>query len=95
MAILNDAIAGLKGDTIRIETAFKLYITYGFPLDQPPDVARGRDLKVDEGQHNVAMDKQRKWPARQAILLATTAKAWKSTAALNFSVTPSWKIPAA
>jgi len=59
MAILNDAIAGLKGDTIPGETAFKLYDTYGFPLDLTADVARERDLKVDEDGFNVAMDKQR------------------------------------
>ncbi|MCA6126530.1 alanine--tRNA ligase [Thalassolituus oleivorans] len=59
MAILNDAIADLKGDTIPGETAFKLYDTYGFPLDLTADVARERDLKVDEDGFNVAMDKQR------------------------------------
>ncbi|MFP6845735.1 MAG: alanine--tRNA ligase [Thalassolituus sp.] len=59
MAILNDAIADLKGDTIPGETAFKLYDTYGFPLDLTADVARERDLKVDEDGFNAAMDKQR------------------------------------
>ncbi|WP_320820196.1 alanine--tRNA ligase [Thalassolituus sp.] len=59
MAILNDAIADLNGDTIPGETAFKLYDTYGFPLDLTADVARERDLKVDEDGFNVAMDKQR------------------------------------
>ncbi|WP_300427081.1 alanine--tRNA ligase [uncultured Thalassolituus sp.] len=59
MAILNDAIADLQGDTIPGETAFKLYDTYGFPLDLTADVARERDLKVDEDGFNVAMEKQR------------------------------------
>jgi alanyl-tRNA synthetase len=59
MAILNDAIADLQGDTIAGETAFKLYDTYGFPLDLTADVARERDLNVDEDGFNVAMDKQR------------------------------------
>ncbi len=59
MAILNDAIADLDGDTIPGETAFKLYDTYGFPLDLTADVARERDLKVDEDGFNSAMDKQR------------------------------------
>ena len=59
MAILNDAIADMSGDTIPGETAFKLYDTYGFPLDLTADVARERDLKVDEDGFNVAMDKQR------------------------------------
>ena len=59
MAILNDAIADMQGDTIPGETAFKLYDTYGFPLDLTADVARERDLKVDEDGFNVAMEKQR------------------------------------
>lgn len=59
MGILNEAIAGLKGDTIPGETAFKLYDTYGFPFDLTADVARERDLKVDEDGFNAAMDKQR------------------------------------
>jgi alanyl-tRNA synthetase len=59
MAILNDAIADMSGDTIPGETAFKLYDTYGFPLDLTADVARERDLKVDEDGFNVAMEKQR------------------------------------
>ncbi|MEC7546845.1 MAG: alanine--tRNA ligase [Pseudomonadota bacterium] len=59
MAILNGAIADMSGDTISGETAFKLYDTYGFPLDLTADVARERDLKVDEDGFNVAMEKQR------------------------------------
>jgi len=59
MAILNDAIAGMEGDTIPGDTAFKLYDTYGFPLDLTADVARERDLKVDEDGFNTAMEKQR------------------------------------
>lgn len=59
MAILNDEIAELAGDTISGEAAFKLYDTYGFPLDLTADVARERGLKVDEDGFNVAMEKQR------------------------------------
>ena len=59
MSILNEAIAGLKGDTIPGETAFKLYDTYGFPFDLTADVARERNLKVDEDGFNAAMNKQR------------------------------------
>lgn len=59
MGILNDAIADLQGDTIPGETAFKLYDTYGFPLDLTADVARERDLKVDEAGFDAAMEKQR------------------------------------
>ena len=59
MAILGEEIAKLKGDTIPGELAFKLYDTYGFPLDLTADVARERNLKVDEAGFNAAMDKQR------------------------------------
>ncbi|WP_221800902.1 alanine--tRNA ligase [Oceanobacter mangrovi] len=59
MAILNAEIAELSGDTIPGEVAFKLYDTYGFPLDLTADVARERDLKVDEEGFDVEMNKQR------------------------------------
>lgn len=59
MAILNDTIAGLDGDIIPGETAFKLYDTYGFPLDLTADVARERELQVDEAGFDAAMEKQR------------------------------------
>ncbi|MEN9465544.1 MAG: hypothetical protein RL217_1725 [Pseudomonadota bacterium] len=59
MAILGEEIAKLKSDSIPGELAFKLYDTYGFPLDLTADVARERNLKVDEAGFNAAMDKQR------------------------------------
>lgn len=59
MSILNDAIAKLDGDTIPGETVFKLYDTYGFPVDLTADVAREKDLKVDEEGFDKAMAHQR------------------------------------
>jgi len=59
MGILNDAIAGLDGDTIPGETVFKLYDTYGFPMDLTADVAREKNLKVDEAGFDKAMEHQR------------------------------------
>jgi len=59
MAILNDEIAQLSGDTIPGDVAFKLYDTYGFPLDLTADVAREKELKVDEAGFEAAMEKQR------------------------------------
>jgi alanyl-tRNA synthetase len=47
MGILNDAIGTLKGDTIPGETVFKLYDTYGFPMDLTADVDREKNLKID------------------------------------------------
>jgi alanyl-tRNA synthetase len=59
MGILNDAINTLEGDTIPGETVFKLYDTFGFPLDLTADVAREKNLKIDEAGFDSAMEHQR------------------------------------
>ncbi|MGD8965709.1 MAG: alanine--tRNA ligase, partial [Gammaproteobacteria bacterium] len=59
MGMLEDAIDGLKGKVIPGETAFKLYDTYGFPLDLTADIARERGLRVDESGFSKAMEAQR------------------------------------
>ncbi|MEZ5479889.1 MAG: alanine--tRNA ligase [Thiolinea sp.] len=59
MRILEDSIAGMQGDTIDGATVFKLYDTYGFPLDLTADIARERHLKIDEAGFDAAMDEQR------------------------------------
>jgi alanyl-tRNA synthetase len=59
MGILNDAISSLKGDTIPGETVFKLYDTFGFPMDLTADVAREKNLKIDEAGFEKAMEHQR------------------------------------
>ena len=59
MGILNDAIANLEGDIIAGETVFKLYDTYGFPMDLTADVAREKNLKIDEAGFDKAMEHQR------------------------------------
>jgi len=59
MAILNDEIAKLNTDIIPGEVAFKLYDTYGFPFDLTADVARERNLSVDQAGFDAAMEKQR------------------------------------
>jgi alanyl-tRNA synthetase len=59
MGILNDAINTLEGDTIPGETVFKLYDTFGFPLDLTADVAREKNLKIDEAGFDIAMEHQR------------------------------------
>ncbi|WP_016955876.1 alanine--tRNA ligase [Catenovulum agarivorans] len=60
LAILNDALAELKGDTIPGEVVFKLYDTYGFPVDLTNDVARERNIKIDEAGFDKEMAAQRK-----------------------------------
>ena len=50
----------LKGDTISGELAFKLYDTYGFPVDLTADMARERNLHIDQKAFDDEMDKQKK-----------------------------------
>jgi alanyl-tRNA synthetase len=47
------------GGTLDGEVAFKLYDTFGFPLDLTQDVLRARDISVDTAGFNTAMDRQR------------------------------------
>jgi alanyl-tRNA synthetase len=58
MAILESALAG-GARTLDGETAFKLYDTYGFPLDLTADVCRERQVAVDEAGFESAMQRQR------------------------------------
>ncbi len=48
MALLEEAIGKMKGKTITGETVFKLYDTYGFPVDLTADIARERGLAIDQ-----------------------------------------------
>ncbi|WP_395342079.1 alanine--tRNA ligase [Ningiella sp. W23] len=59
MAILNQALESLVGEQVPGELAFKLYDTYGFPVDLTNDVARERGLSVDEEGFAQAMQKQK------------------------------------
>ena len=58
-ALLEDATKGLgKGDILDGKTAFKLYDTYGFPLDLTQDALRAREIEVDTDGFDKAMQKQ-------------------------------------
>ena len=58
LKLLDDSAATLgKGDRLAGEVAFKLYDTYGFPLDLTQDVLRGRGVGVDTDGFSAAMDK--------------------------------------
>ncbi len=60
LTLLSDATATLdKGDSLDGETAFKLYDTYGFPLDLTQDALRGRGIGVDLTGFNDAMQRQK------------------------------------
>lgn len=60
LALLDEELAKLKGDTLDGETAFRLYDTYGFPVDLTADVCRERNIKVDEAGFEAAMEEQRR-----------------------------------
>ena len=70
LRILNDEVAGkAAGGTLDGATAFKLYDTYGFPLDLTQDFMRGYDWQVDIDGFNQAMDAQK----------AAARKAWSGS----------------
>ena len=59
MALLEDILSELKGDTIAGDDVFKLYDTYGFPADLTADIARERQLRIDHDGFDTAMKQQR------------------------------------
>ncbi|UWQ80932.1 alanine--tRNA ligase [Leisingera sp. S132] len=60
LKLLDEASAGLgKGDVLPGETAFKLYDTYGFPLDLTQDALRAKEIEVDTGGFDAAMKEQK------------------------------------
>ncbi|HIC41289.1 MAG TPA: alanine--tRNA ligase, partial [Piscirickettsiaceae bacterium] len=83
MGILEEAITNLKGSEIDGETVFKLYDTYGFPVDLTADVARERDLTVDMPGFEAEMTKQKE-RARQAGDFKTMQKGVAISEATEF-----------
>ncbi|WAC48132.1 alanine--tRNA ligase [Asticcacaulis sp. SL142] len=60
MTLLDEATETLKdGDVLSGDTAFKLYDTYGFPLDLTQDAVRAKGLTVDTAAFEIAMEAQR------------------------------------
>lgn len=60
LLILEDALKSLQGTELPGELVFKLYDTYGFPVDLTNDVARERNLTIDQAGFDQAMAEQRK-----------------------------------
>ncbi|MEO8420725.1 MAG: alanine--tRNA ligase [Hyphomicrobium sp.] len=70
LGLLGDASGKLKkGDVLPGETAFKLYDTFGFPLDLTEDALRARGVTVDTKGFDAAMERQK----------AEARKAWKGS----------------
>lgn len=60
LKLLSDETAGLSaGDVLNGETAFKLYDTYGFPLDLTQDALRAKNITVDVAGFESAMARQK------------------------------------
>ncbi|WP_423188203.1 alanine--tRNA ligase [Alishewanella sp. d11] len=70
LQILDEELAALTGTEIPGELVFKLYDTYGFPVDLTNDVARERNLTIDQAGFDTAMAQQRK-RAQQASNFGT------------------------
>ena len=60
MTLLEATMRSLRGSAIDGATVFKLYDTYGFPLDLTSDIARERGLTIDQAGFDAAMEEQRK-----------------------------------
>ncbi|MGL4859313.1 MAG: alanine--tRNA ligase, partial [Enterobacteriaceae bacterium] len=67
--LLDEELANLSGDLLDGETLFRLYDTYGFPLDLTADICRERGIRVDEEGFLQAMERQRQ-RAREASQFA-------------------------
>ena len=59
LKILEQDLVNLQGTVISGDVVFKLYDTYGFPMDLTADIARERHLSIDEAGFNACMDAQR------------------------------------
>jgi len=75
MVILEKAIGDLAGSTIPGATVFKLYDTYGFPVDLTADIARERGLTLNMDEFDAEMAKQKNQ--------ARSASQFESTEALD------------
>ena len=84
MDILEVAIAELSGTQIPGDVVFKLYDTYGFPVDLTADVARERELTVDKEGFEKAMGQQRDRARAASKFGAADAGSLKTDAETEF-----------
>ena len=57
--ILEDTISNMKNKTLSGDVVFKLHDTYGFPFDLTADIAREKQLDIDEERFNECMNQQK------------------------------------
>jgi len=85
MEILETAIASIDGNEIPGDVVFKLYDTYGFPVDLTADIARERDLVIDQDGFEAAMEMQRKRARAASKFGAANGKGIETDAETEFS----------
>ncbi|MEC8299215.1 MAG: alanine--tRNA ligase [Pseudomonadota bacterium] len=73
LRILKEEVTRINGNEISGDFAFKLYDTYGFPIDLTADIARESGLVIDMNGFNAAMDEQKN-RARSASSFSTANK---------------------
>ncbi len=84
MEILEAAIADLDGKQLPGDVVFKLYDTYGFPVDLTADIARERDLTVDQEGFEAAMEGQRERARASSKFSAANGEALKTDKKTEF-----------
>src|SRR5210317_2079794 len=84
MEILEAAIADLDGKQLPGDLVFKLYDTYGFPVDLTADIARERDLTIDQAGFEAAMQGQRDKEKAASKFSAISGDALKTDAKTEF-----------
>ncbi|WP_017930226.1 alanine--tRNA ligase [Robiginitomaculum antarcticum] len=84
-ALLEDATADMKqGDILDGETTFKLYDTYGFPIDLTQDALRAKGIAVDEAGFEAAMERQKEASKAGSKFVANEDKQfWLSVLSVN------------
>ncbi|MCH8247994.1 MAG: alanine--tRNA ligase [Proteobacteria bacterium] len=84
MEMLESAIAKLKSKQIPGDVVFKLYDTYGFPVDLTADIARERELTVDQEGFATAMGQQRDRARAASKFRSAGGDAFKTDAESEF-----------
>ena len=84
MEMLESAIAKLKSKQIPGDVVFKLYDTYGFPVDLTADIARERELTVDQEGFAAAMGQQRDRARAASKFRSAGGDAFKTDAESEF-----------
>ena len=84
--ILEETISNMSNDTISGDVVFKLHDTYGFPFDLTADIARERDLLIDEKRFQERMDQQKETSKASSTFVSTlpTAAGVKETIFLGY-----------